>query len=242
MDLINSQLLTGRAVAVRGATRYALSLAIALNVLLFVGLVASNFAWMRHADRLAAKQWIVFEAGADGTRARDAAELQSPPLPIEARARAWEIVRLVLGADSSAENAAAANFKKARALMTPKLSEEFDRAVAPTAADLANMQVVRTLQADPQNVRPIEAAELPPDRSLDAPGFHMLVKGKLAAYRIGNNEPLLAGNFAYYVNLIPDVRGRSVSNPSGLLVAAMVPVAPAPAPPQPGKDSLHAPQ
>jgi hypothetical protein len=242
MDAINSQLLSGRAVALRGATRYALSLTIALNVLLFVGLVGSNFAWMRHADHLAAKRWIVFEAGAGGTHARDAAELQSAPLPIEARARAWEIVRLVLGADSSLENAAAANFKKARALMTPRLAEEFDRSVAPTATDLANMQVVRTLAADPADVRDIAPDELPPDRSRDAPGFHLLVKGKLAAYRVGNNEPLLNGAFAYYVNLVPDVRGRSVANPCGLLVAAMVPVTPAPAPTHPGKDAANAPQ
>jgi hypothetical protein len=231
----------GRLAVVRGMTRYAVNLLVILNIFLFVGLVATNFAWMQHADRLAAKQWIAYEVGPQGTLARDAADLQSGPLPVEARARAWEIVRLILGADATAENDAAANFRKARLLMTARLADEFDRSVAPTAADVQAMRLARVVEARPEDVRPCAAGEFPDGRDARAPGFHYVVRCKITAYRLGDNEPVLGGTTAYYVNLVPDVRGRSIQNPSGLLVAALVPLSPGDLAPKPGKDSANAP-
>jgi hypothetical protein len=119
------------------------------------------------------------------------------------------------------------------------MGEEFDRTVAPTAADVQAMRLARVVEAKPDDVRPCAPDEFPDGRDARSPGFHYFVRCTITAYRIGDNEPVLGGTAAYYVNLVPDVRGRTLQNPSGLLVAALAPLTPAP---KPGKDAANAPQ
>lgn len=226
---------------VRGALRYALHLSVLGNFLLAIGLVWSNQLWFRANRDLTARLHggLVFEVGPEGTRAVPAAEFQNGPKPVEIASKAFEIVALILGADSTEENYVYRNFAKARAGMTEKLAEEFDRTIAPTAKDIKDSQTMRLVQSQPGEIRPATAEELPSGYSLAMPGYHMVVLGKQSTFSKEDNKPLYAGRLAYYVQLVPDQQGRTVANTTGLKWAAMVPIQ-VPDPIEKSKEKAHA--
>jgi hypothetical protein len=225
--LLNKQVLGGQMKIRRAVAGYTIQLLVMLNVLLVVGLAWSNYLWFSHSNTQSKqmKGGVVVEVDADGkATARSITEYNSDSKPMEQRAKAWEAVALIAGADSTAENLANLNFKKVKFMMTRELGMEFEKNIEPTAREIEEAKIKRVVESREEDVRPIKAEEMPQGRSLNGPGYHLLVSGKMSTYRAEGGDPLFAGRFAYYVNLVPSSEGRTVKNPSGLLLAALVPV------------------
>lgn len=219
--------LEGRQFVMRGAERYALNLSLMFNLCLFVLVLWLTVYGWRAYSSLAARLHggVVFVVSPQGTTAHQASEFQTGPLEMEVRGLAWEVVTLIVGADSSEERKASANFARARSRMTADLAEQFDREILPTAMPTERAEIVKLIKSEEANVTLAKDGELPEGRSLETPGYHVIVRGRISAFRRGGSqEALMAGAFAYYVHIVPSTEGRTVTNPTSLLVAAMIPV------------------
>jgi hypothetical protein len=212
---------------IRGTTRYTIQLLILAIITLFITAAWTNVLWFRHTNQLAKqlRGGVISFVGTDGRTVMLSGEnFHTTPIEVQQKARAWEIVSLVMGADSTPENRASLNFRKAKLLMTRELGNEFERKIDPTAPDIEATKVRKLVEVSPEDIRPIKKEELPEGRTLEAPGYHYLVKGKLSTFKLEDGVPLFGGRFAYYVNLVPSSKGFTVQDPLGLLVAALVPV------------------
>lgn len=209
----------------RGMQRYIANILIVVIVLL-VGVLI--YGIKKHFEIVAGyqrKPGLVFTVAGGVTTAHSADEFQLPALPVEQQGKALRIVTLIETADSSNFDL---NYKEAREQMTEKMQKDFDAALNTPEArkDLMDLHFYSRVKIDPGG-DDITFLATEDGRGIgvntEVPGYHLIVKGRREAYRIGTNEPIGSASFAYYVHLV-DAEMRSVTNPTGLKVNAMMPV------------------
>jgi len=219
----------GRQFFVRGALRYALNLSLLCNFFLFVTLAWSNLLWFRATAALTQQVagGSVFEVSPEGrTVRRAAAEYATGGTPVEARALAREVTRLISEASAAREQLASANFTRARAMMTAELQRSFAETLAGEAAELEKSGLYKLFIVAEGGVHDARSEEIPAGHAEDEPGYRLIVRGRIEAYRLDSGQPIARREVGYYVRVEPDRDGRTEENPTGLRIAALTTAAP----------------
>ncbi len=212
------RVLEGRAPVIRGT----LTWVVMLLTVIALGAIITNLVLVIYGyslyRALVHKPPIVVEVSEGGSVIRDPATLQSGPRDVQILRRAWDIVRLTVGADSTNVRAF---FAEAKAMMTPHMREAFERELEPSAKQIEDLQIYRTIEADPADVRLMTAADVPASEAGSVDRYHVLISGRVKTYRLGTSEPIMAGSFSYRVRLVPTE--VTLQNAAGLLVDSTQP-------------------
>lgn len=183
--------------------------------LLLVGIICwQSYSWRMHANRLAEKQWIVFQVPPDGnTTTSDVSKYQTGPTDEEIRARAWELFRYIAGASS---NDVDTYFQEAMQLMVPELREEFVRNFGDTYRRRIKSQGIYS-KLENGIVRQMTEEDLPQGSRIKPTRYDVIVKAILNRYSLEDGTRISSGPVSFQLKLTP-LAERTVQNPTALLV------------------------
>lgn len=173
----------------------------------------NDYSWREHANRIADKQWVVFDVKHGEATPTDALNYQTGPSTEEILAKALKIVKLIKGAGT---NNADTYYKEARELMTPQMRLQFDDEFRKREKALKELGIYRQLEN--VTVKPLSEIEVP--KGYKPSRYEVYVAGTLDTYRQDSKEKLTSGPFAFRVKLVPLDR-RTIQNPSALLVESL---------------------
>lgn len=214
----------GRAPVMRGTMQWVIFILIAMNFANSIALLVAAGYGLNVIRDLGQKPPLIYVVGEEQTTVQAGTKLlHSGPLDIELRSAAWEVVRLIAGADSSNVQT---NFAAAKQMMANSCRDAFEREVEKNAKEIMDLQVYRTVEALPSQIRFVQPADVPNEQASSLDRFDLLVTGKLNTYRIGTNELLMSGNFSYRIQLAPTE--RTLTNPRGVVVSRIAPFNTAP--------------
>lgn len=182
-------------------------------LLLFAFGFWNDYSWREHANRIADKQWVVFDVKRGEATPTDALNYQTGPSTEEILAKALKIVKLIKGAGT---NNADTYYNEARELMTQQMRLQFDDEFRKREKALKELGIYRQLEN--VTVKPLSEIEVP--KGYKPSRYEVYVAGTLDTYRQDSKEKLTSGPFAFRVKLVPLDR-RTIQNPSALLVESL---------------------
>ena len=188
-----------------------LKIVIVLLVILFC---YGQYAWAKHSNYLAQKQYVVIEVGPDGKTVTKHSEMYQPREPLEQEIK-YQGGMFIYWLQSAGSADIDRCFVEARRIahttLTPKLDEIIEK-VTPGIKELRIYRRIENLK-----VKTLETSDLATATMGQFSRYDVLVTGNVLSYRLQNNEISDKRSFAYHVRLVP-LSERSDWNPSALLV------------------------
>ncbi len=188
-----------------------LKIVIVLLVILFC---YGQYAWAKHSNYLAQKQYVVIEVGPDGKTVTKHSEMYQPREPLEQEIK-YQGGMFIYWLQSAGSADIDRCFVEARRIahttLTPKLDEIIEK-VTPGIKELRIYRRIENLK-----VKTLETSDLATATMGQFSRYDVLVTGDVLSYRLQNNEISDKRSFAYHVRLVP-LSERSDWNPSALLV------------------------
>jgi hypothetical protein len=188
-----------------------LKIVIVLMVIMFC---YGQYAWVKHSNYLAQKQYVVIEVGPDGKTVTKYSEMYQPREPLEQEIK-YQGGMFIYWLQSAGSADIDRCFVEAKRMTHNNLIPKLDEIIAKVTPGIKELRIYRRIEN--LKVKTLETSDLATATMGQFSRYDVLVTGDVLSYRIQNNELSDKRAFAYHVRLVP-LAERSDWNPSALLV------------------------